>query len=90
LLEESCIRELKLLDTIPYPMDKPRIGKFDYISVPPSLPRPLTESTRKLPFHLSLSEAAALPMLWKRKSGGVRWLIRLFGKPWGEVCREPA
>jgi ribose-phosphate pyrophosphokinase len=35
LLEESCIRELKLLDTIPYPEDKPRIGKIDYISVAP-------------------------------------------------------
>lgn len=35
LLEESCIRELKLLDTVPYPTDKPRIGKIDYISVAP-------------------------------------------------------
>ena len=32
-LEKSCIKELKLLDTIPYPADMPRIDKIDYISV---------------------------------------------------------
>jgi len=31
-IEESCIKELLLLDTIPYPEDKPKCSKIDYIS----------------------------------------------------------
>ena len=31
-IEESCIKELLLLDTIPYPADKPMCSKIDYIS----------------------------------------------------------
>ena len=31
-IEESCIKELLLLDTIPYPADKPKCSKIDYIS----------------------------------------------------------
>ena len=31
-IENSCIRELLLLDTIPYPADKPRCAKIEYIS----------------------------------------------------------
>jgi len=31
-IEESCIKELLLLDTIPYPADKPACSKIDYIS----------------------------------------------------------
>ena len=31
-IENSCIRELLLLDTIPYPTDKPACDKIDYIS----------------------------------------------------------
>ena len=31
-IEDSCIQELLLLDTIPYPKDKPRCDKIDYIS----------------------------------------------------------
>jgi ribose-phosphate pyrophosphokinase len=34
-VENSCIKELMLLDTIPYPEDKPRISKINYISVAP-------------------------------------------------------
>ena len=34
-LEASCIKELKLLDTIPYPKGKPQCSKIDYISVAP-------------------------------------------------------
>ena len=31
-IEESCIQELLLLDTIPYPTDKPRCDKIKYLS----------------------------------------------------------
>ena len=31
-IEESCIQELLLLDTIPYPADKPRVEKIHYLS----------------------------------------------------------
>ena len=31
-IEESCIQELLLLDTIPYPSDKPKCGKIHYLS----------------------------------------------------------
>ena len=31
-IEESCIEELLLLDTIPYPADKPKCDKIHYIS----------------------------------------------------------
>ena len=31
-IEESCIEELLLLDTIPYPTDKPKCDKIRYIS----------------------------------------------------------
>ena len=31
-IEDSCIQNLLLLDTIPYPKDKPRCDKIDYIS----------------------------------------------------------
>ena len=34
-LENSCIKEIKLLDTIPYPADKPECSKIDYVSVAP-------------------------------------------------------
>ena len=34
-LEASCIKELKLLDTIPYPAGKPQCEKISYISVAP-------------------------------------------------------
>ena len=31
-IENSCIKELLLLDTIPYPADKPRVEKIHYLS----------------------------------------------------------
>ena len=31
-IEQSCIKELLLLDTIPYPADKPRVEKIRYLS----------------------------------------------------------
>ncbi len=34
-IEKSPIKELILLDTIPYPKDKPRCGKIRYLSVAP-------------------------------------------------------
>lgn len=35
LIESSCIKELTLLDTIPYPEGKPRCEKIKYLSVAP-------------------------------------------------------
>ena len=34
-IEDSPIKELKLLDTIPYPAGKPRLAKINYVSVAP-------------------------------------------------------
>lgn len=34
-IEASPIKELKLLDTIPFPVDKPQIAKINYVSVAP-------------------------------------------------------
>ena len=34
-IENSCIKELTLLDTIPYPKDKPRCSKIKYLPVAP-------------------------------------------------------
>ena len=34
-VENSCIKELLLLDTIPYPEDKPKCDKIKYLSVAP-------------------------------------------------------
>ena len=34
-IENSCIKELTLLDTIPYPVDKPACSKIKYLSVAP-------------------------------------------------------
>ncbi len=34
-IENSCLEELLLLDTIPYPKDKPRVDKIRYLSVAP-------------------------------------------------------
>jgi ribose-phosphate pyrophosphokinase len=34
-INDSCIKELTLLDTIPYPADKPRCDKIRYLSVAP-------------------------------------------------------
>ena len=34
-LNESCIKELLLLDTIPYPTDKPKCDIIKYLSVAP-------------------------------------------------------
>ena len=34
-IENSCIKEMLFLDTIPYPKDKPQCGKIRYISVAP-------------------------------------------------------
>jgi len=34
-IEQSCIKEMTLLDTIPYPKDKPQCSKINYLSVAP-------------------------------------------------------
>ena len=34
-LQESCIKELLLLDTVPYPADKPKCDLIKYLSVAP-------------------------------------------------------
>jgi ribose-phosphate pyrophosphokinase len=34
-IENSCIKELTLLDTIPYPADKPHCDKIKYLPVAP-------------------------------------------------------
>ena len=34
-IEASCIKELKLCDTIPYPAERPHLAKIDYVSVAP-------------------------------------------------------
>lgn len=34
-IEESCLEELLLLDTIPYPKDKPKLDKIRYLSIAP-------------------------------------------------------
>ena len=34
-INDSCIKELTLLDTIPYPEDKPKCDKINYLPVAP-------------------------------------------------------
>ncbi|MEA5151552.1 MAG: ribose-phosphate pyrophosphokinase [Oscillospiraceae bacterium] len=50
-IEESCIEELLLLDTIPYPCDKPECAKIKYISTAPVF----AEAIRRIYEEVSIS-----------------------------------
>lgn len=50
-IDESCIKELLLLDTIPYPADKPRSAKINYISTAPVF----AEAIRRIYEEVSIS-----------------------------------
>ena len=50
-IEESCIKELLLLDTIPYPSDKPACKKIEYISTAPVF----AEAIRRIYEEVSIS-----------------------------------
>ena len=50
-IEESCIEELLLLDTIPYPSDKPACAKIRYISTAPVF----AEAIRRIYEEVSIS-----------------------------------
>ena len=50
-IEESPIKELKLCDTIPYPVDQPRLDKINYVSVD----RLFAEAIRRIYEEVSIS-----------------------------------
>ena len=50
-IEESCIEELLLLDTIPYPCDKPECAKIKYLSTAPVF----AEAIRRIYEEVSIS-----------------------------------
>ena len=50
-IENSCIEELLLLDTIPYPTDKPACSKIKYISTAPAF----AEAIRRIYEEVSIS-----------------------------------
>ena len=50
-IEESCIKELLFLDTIPYPADKPKCGKISYLSTAPVF----AEAIRRIYEEVSIS-----------------------------------
>lgn len=51
-IEDSCIKELLLLDTIPYPADKPECSKIQYLSTAPVF----AESIRRIYEEVSISD----------------------------------
>ena len=50
-INESCIKDLLLLDTIPYPVDQPRLDKINYVSVD----RLFAEAIRRIYEEVSIS-----------------------------------
>jgi len=50
-IEASPIKELKLCDTIPYPVDQPRLDKINYVSVD----RLFAEAIRRIYEEVSIS-----------------------------------
>ena len=51
-IQDSCIEELLLLDTIPYPADKPKCDKIKYLSTAPVF----AEAIRRISEEASMSE----------------------------------
>ena len=51
-IEESCIKELLLLDTIPYPADKPKCSKIKYLSTAPVF----AEAIRRIYEEVSIAD----------------------------------
>ncbi len=80
-IENSCIKELLLLDTIPYPTDKPRADKIKYISTAPVF----AEAIRRIYEEVSISNlfeinrsvsARAAKTLYAFKSNPLRSIWR--------------
>ena len=50
-IENSCIKEMLFLDTIPYPADKPKLEKISYLSTAPVF----AEAIRRIYEEVSIS-----------------------------------